>query len=115
MATATVSAVLTTACHSVNHATARKPGSVRTSPRAPRVKPRPMIDATGQAKKTARNRTGTAASAHGTQAGKAATGPGRAGGVPIAGAGLVRVADWGDFCTTGRHWRRKCRGAVTGA
>jgi hypothetical protein len=69
MAMATVSTVLTTACHSVNHATDRMPGSVSTSPRAPTLRPRPMIDATGHAKNTARKTAGTAASAHGTQPG----------------------------------------------
>ena len=53
---ASVEAVLRTACHSVNQATERRPGSVRTSLDARgRTAPDLMIAATGQAKKTARS------------------------------------------------------------
>src|SRR6478736_3906961 len=59
---ASVRAVLRAACHSVNQATERRPGSVRTSLTPRTDSPRPMIAATGQAKKTVRNASGTAAS-----------------------------------------------------
>ena len=55
--------MLAAACHSVNHATDRRPGSVRTSRTASTDSPRAMIAATGQPKKQARNVSGTTARA----------------------------------------------------
>ena len=46
------------ACHNVNQATERRPGSVRTSRMPPADSPRPMMAATGQAKKMARKASG---------------------------------------------------------
>ncbi len=68
-ATASVSTVDAVACHAVNQSTDRTSGSVTTSQAEP-SSPSPTIDATGYAKNTARNATGTTSNAarHGNRA-----------------------------------------------